>query len=50
MDGMMSKLEEYGQAAGHANHRGVPDGAGIIEVRDLVKIYGGGRGPGRQCL
>lgn len=45
---MPSKLEEYSQSAGHANARGTADGAGIIGVRDLVKVYGGGHGPGRQ--
>jgi ABC-type glutathione transport system ATPase component len=31
-----------------ANGSLAPDSAAILAVNDLVKVYGGGRGPGRQ--
>ncbi len=44
---MASKQQEPGAGADQSNGTG-GDGAAIIAVQDLVKVYGGGHGPGRQ--
>jgi ABC-2 type transport system ATP-binding protein len=45
---LVSKHQEPGTGTDQLNGTGEGDGASILAVRDLVKVYGGGHGPGRQ--